>query len=307
MYEDALKCFDRALSMEPDNAMLILEKGNLLYQQGKYLDLLEFLEKNRKYCSESPVYFDLKGHSAFFLGKYRDAFDYYLKASEYDPENPFYLYNAGKCCEQDDIEEAAVYYRKALVLFFRQDRSEDTASVISWFDDSGIEDPVVESIKGKLLFSENNFSDAEKLFRKLVDSGRAESDIYYLYALILYRNGKTEESIKNLEISCSMEPEFPLYFFRLAEYQYAVSSDPSEAIEKAVMLDPDDEWINNLAGQISFNKGDNSSALAYFEKAYSRNRDEQIILNYTDALILFREIMTRPLKFLIPETLRQKL
>ena len=289
MYEDALRCFDRALSMDPDNSMLILEKGNLLYQQGRYLDLLEFLEKNRKCCSSNPVYYDLKGHSAFYLGKSRDAYEYYVKASEYDPENPFYFYNAGKCCEKDDIEEASVNYRKALLLFFRQDRSEDTASVISWFENAGIEDPVVDSIKGKLFFSENNFEEAEKLFRKLIDSGRAESEIYYLNALILYRNGKTEESIKNLETSCSMEPEFPLYFFKLAEFQYASSSDPSEAIEKAVLLNPDDEWVNNLAGLISLDKGDVASALDCLEKAFSKNKDEQILLNYSEALLLSGE------------------
>ena len=286
MYEDALMCFNRALSGEPENAMLILEKGNLLYQQGKYLDLLEFLEENRKYCSDNPVYYDLNGHASFFLGQAGKALEYYLKASEYDPENPFYLYNAGKCCEMEDTEKAAGYFREALVLFFRQDRAEDTAAVIGWFDKAGIDDPAVESIKGKLLFSEEKFREAEKLFKKLIISGNAESDIYYLYALILSRNGKTEESIKNLEISCSLEPEFPLYFFRLAEFQYASSADPSAAIEKAVMLDPEDEWINNLAGLISLSREDYPSALAHFDKAFTKNRDEQIKLNYADALLV---------------------
>ncbi len=284
MYEDALKCFDRALSMEPENAMLILEKGNLLYQQGKYLDLIEFLDINRKYCGNSPVYFDLKGHAAYFLGKYRQAFEYYIKASSFDPDNPFYIYNAGKCSEADDIEEAAYYYRKALLLFFRQDRLEDVRSLLSWFDAAEYNDFSVESIRGKLLFSENNYNESERIFSKLIETGEAESDIYYLYALILYRKGDISGSIKNLETSCSMEPEFPLYFFRLAEFQFSSSADPSGAIEKALELDSEDVWINNLAGLIYLDRKEYKSSLECFEKAWRRNSDEKILLNYAEAL-----------------------
>ena len=285
MYDEALKCLDKAIEIEPGNVMLILEKGNLLYQQGRYLDLNEFLEKNRKYCRKNPVYRDLKGHAAFFLGRTGDALENYLKAASYDPENPYYFYNAGRCAEADDIIEAAEYYKKALILFFRQDSTEDIHNILSWFESSEIDDPAVESIKGKVFFSENNFSRAEEIFRKLIDSGGGESEVYYLNALIEYRKGNTEEALKNIETSCSLEPDYPLYFFRLAEMQYASSIDPLPAVNKALELDPDDEWINNLAGLISLDNERYKDAANYFEKAFIKNQDDRIIFNYSEALL----------------------
>ena len=285
LYDDALRCFDRAISQDPDNVLLILEKGNLLYQQGRYLDLLDFLEENKETCSSNSVYYDLKGHSAYYLGREADALDNYLKAAEFDPENPVYFYNAGKCSEKDNIEKAAECYTKALVLFFRQDSVEDVQNLLSWFDESGLSDSLVESIKGKVLFNKNDFKNAEEIFKKLIKTDKAESDIYYLYSLILYRDGSVEESIKNLEKCCSLEPDFPLYFFRLAEFRFAASLDPSDAIEKAVKLSPEDEWINNLAGLISLNKGNISRSAEYFKAAYSSNKDSRIVLNYSEALL----------------------
>ncbi len=195
------------------------------------------------------------------------------------------FFNAGKCIELKNIEKAAEYYTKALVLFFRQDSMDDVQNLLTWFDSSGINDPLVESIKGKLLFNENDFEKAEDVFKKLIETDEAESDIYYLYSLILYRAGNIEESIKNLEKCCIMEPEFSLYFFRLAEFRFAASLDPSEAIEKAVKISPGDEWINNLAGLIYLNKGDYLKSAEYFKTAYSSNKDSRIVLNYSEALL----------------------
>ncbi len=285
MYDDALKCFDRALCDDPGDEMIILEKGNLLYQQGRYLDLLEFLDKNKKYCFKNPVFQDLNGHASYFLGRYSEALEYYMKASEYDPDNPLYIYNAGKCSEQDDVEEAAGFYKKALSLFYRQDSLEDVENLLSWFDSRQYEDSDVESIRGKLYFSSSNFEEAEKVFEKLIEKGQAESEIYYLNALLMYRKGEISESIENLKTSCSMESGFALYYFRLAEYQFAASLDPSEALEKALSLDPDDEWINNLAGVIYLEQDNLESALRCFEKAFGKKSDLNIVLNFSEALI----------------------
>jgi tetratricopeptide (TPR) repeat protein len=285
MYDDALRCFDIALENDPENVLLIIEKGNLLYQQGKYLDLDDFLVLNEKHCRNNPYYWNLKGHSAFYLGKNTDACRYYMKASEYDPGNPFNYYNAGKCVEGDDVIEAAEYYKKALLLFYREESFEDVHNILDWFDRSTIEDAIVKSVRGKVLFGENEFKSAEKIFKSLIESEDAESDIFYLFGLILYRKGFIDEGIKSIEKSCEMEPEFSLYFFRLAEFRFANSFDPLSAVETALLLSPEDEWINNLAGLIFLDLGKYCDAEKYFETAYSRNSDVRIILNYSKALV----------------------
>ncbi len=287
LHNEALRCFDLCLEENGENIHFILEKGNLLYQTGRYLDLYGFLSGYEDLCRENPVYWDLKGHSSFYLGNFNEAADYYIRACSLDPEIPVYYYNAAGSLEKSGkYDEAIEYYKKALLLFYRNGDLEDTESLISLFDSMGIKDRDAEGIRGKLLFSENKFEEAEKIFQGLIENGDCGSDIYYLSGLYKYRKGDIMGCLEYLKKSSQLEPECALYHFKLAEIGYLNSMESESSIEKALEYSPDDVWINNLAGLISMKNNKLEEAEKYFSKAFRINNDLKIALNYAEVLSL---------------------
>jgi Flp pilus assembly protein TadD len=118
----------------------------------------------------------------------------------------------------------------------------------------------------------------------LADAGSADSAVYYLKGVILSEKGKREEALDFFRKAAAMEPEFPLYQFRLAETLHLLDKDPGEALTRAYTMDPDDPWTNNLRGLLALEAGEPGKAVAALGTAFAKAPGEvDILLNLAEA------------------------
>ncbi len=294
LYEDALVQFEKALEKKPDNRNYLLEKGNILYQLGRYADLKDFTLNTESLLSGEPLYWNLCGHSRFYLGNLREASEFYRKAALLARDNPVFFLNAAKALEASaETKEAVSFYAESSVLFFRQERyadANDTASLALKKADPGSEEFMkAESVAAKILFHEKKYKKAGEKFKALIslDSQSCGSEIFFLYGLVQLEKGKNARAAELIRKACERE-DYYLYWYKLAEIDYYMGRDCKEALSKAYSLAPDDCWVNNLMGEAALARGENMDAERYLEKAYNSSPDspERIpAFNYSEALV----------------------
>jgi predicted Zn-dependent protease len=123
--------------------------------------------------------------------------------------------------------------------------------------------------------------------RTLEDDGSTDSAVHYILGLILSSRGEREAALARLARAAELEPEYPLYHFRLAETLHALGRDPRPALDRARALDPRHAWANNLEGQLRLEQGDPASAVGPLTAAREAAPAEiDIGLNLSEALSL---------------------
>jgi Flp pilus assembly protein TadD len=109
--------------------------------------------------------------------------------------------------------------------------------------------------------------------------------VHYLLGIILTGRGARAEALPRFFRAAALEPEFPLYQFRLAETLHLLGSDPREPLARARSLAPLDPWVNNLEGQLRMEAGDPGGAVGFLRVARDAAPGEEIIcLNLSEAL-----------------------
>jgi Flp pilus assembly protein TadD len=125
----------------------------------------------------------------------------------------------------------------------------------------------LEALEGKMFYHEGNIEDAASRFKTLIDEECQDSAVYFLYGLILIEKGQRRQANQYLERAISLEPEFGLYQFRLAENRYLLDQDPADALKCALEYLPEDPWVNNLYGLVLMKRDQHREAVRYFERA----------------------------------------
>ena len=144
----------------------------------------------------------------------------------------------------------------------------------------------LKSFEAKMLFHEGKKHQAESLFSELIDSGYNDSGVHYLYGLMLTEKQDRSAAEAHLRKATEIDPEYPLYWFRLAETRFLLGEDPAQALERAFGLDPEDPWINNLRGQVLMKEKRYAEALPCFEKALAAQAGATSIYgNYAECLM----------------------
>jgi predicted Zn-dependent protease len=147
-------------------------------------------------------------------------------------------------------------------------------------------DPWMRSIEGKVRFHEGNLPEAERIFLELIDEKEAESDLFFLEGVILMQKGEPGEAAGYFRRAADMEPDFPLYRFRLAESLHLAGYPAEGELQRALELNPEDGWLHNLAGVIEMERGAYGRAREYLEKAYALLPEErEVQINYSGALL----------------------
>ena len=128
--------------------------------------------------------------------------------------------------------------------------------------------------------AEEEFHRAETLRKAKRPKPKKDGAQVFLEALLLIRLGKRREALPLLEEASSLEKDYALFHFRLAENLYLLenkSDDPKmlKELDEALTLcqgesDADDGlrgWIWNFAAQIALSRGNLNDAAKYLEKA----------------------------------------
>ncbi|MCX7024964.1 MAG: tetratricopeptide repeat protein [Spirochaetes bacterium] len=261
LHEEAEEALDACLHAEPGHGGAREERANLLYLRGRFLDLRDELEADPGRVASSPRLSNLLGHAYANLGLIEKAAAAYGSAAELEPGMPLFSLNEARSRERaGDPEGAAVAFLRAARGFFDQNDFDDLAECLERLEALKPDDPGTGAISAKVLFGEGKYDQAAASIERLFRIGHEDSALRYLYGIILSDRGNRKDAVLHLAAAVAMEPEAPLYRFRLAEALFLSGDDPSEQLAKAVGLAPADGWIRNLEGQFLSAKGDHEGA-----------------------------------------------
>lgn len=288
-YPAALESLEQALAREPHGEAALLEKANVLFLSNDSIACRDFIGSILPRFPRDAQLHHLLGNCRYALGDFEAALDSYREAAALAPEAPVYRVNVGRTLERlGRGREALPCYLEAAPLLFRGEMHDELSLVIARARDLQPlpeEAATLDALEGRMLYQEGRHGEAEEIFRGLLGGQCADSAVAYLYALILIERGERSRAEGYLEQAARLEPDFPLYWFRLAENRFLSGRDPAEALERALASGPEDPWINNLAGQRALQQGHPGEALAFLERARDAAPGEaDICANLAEAL-----------------------
>jgi tetratricopeptide (TPR) repeat protein len=271
-YPETLSALERVLKLEPENERARLEKADVLFLNGDFLICRDYIESLFTDYPQDPQLHNLAGRCEYNLGNWDKAAERYRQAIDLEPENAVHQVNLARCQERVGDTAAAVQtYFSAAAKLFHQELYDELSHVLARLvvlvppdSDQAYE---LKSYEGKMLFHEGQKHQAENVFAEVITSGYSDSGVHYLLALLLIDKQDRSAAEDHLKKATEIDPDYALYWFRLAENRFLLDEDPREALEKAYTLDPQDPWINNLRGQVLLKDGDYADALPCFQNA----------------------------------------
>lgn len=266
---EAQAALDACLDAAPDLEEAVEERYNLLYLRGDYLGLLTALEADRSRLAASPRLQNLLGHAYFGLGRYREASEAYEAAADGDPSMPLYRKNLAEALDrQGDAAAASAAYLSAARAFYEEEAWDDAADCSSALRARGYDKAALDAMDGLIAFARGRRDEAMALLSRLWKRGRLDAPSAYVYGLMLAGEGRRDEAIKAYRKAVELEPERPIYRYRLAESLFASRAPGYEtAIAEALESGPGDGWTINLAGQAELAAGKAEAAAALFARA----------------------------------------
>jgi tetratricopeptide (TPR) repeat protein len=272
-------CFEEDLDT-PEGKEAVTEMARILYGAKRFKELKDYCAEAVKLKPEDPLLWTLRGHASWDLEEYREAAPAYDRAFELDRKSGLLAKNAANAYDVlGKKHEALERYLEAGRLFLTSGNYNDLGLLVPKLLSLGAESWEAHGLAGKWAFgiedfdlASEEFSKAEELRKKHRVRAPRDAALVYLRALLLVRQGKRGEAIPLLEEAADLEKEYPLFRFKLAENRFLLNDDPGDPelardLERALELDGDDGWINNLAAQVSLRKEDTETASRYLDKA----------------------------------------
>jgi tetratricopeptide (TPR) repeat protein len=290
LHEEALAELEKVLAVEPANAEARLEKANLLYLANRILEARDWLSAGMADGSipGTAAAHNLRGNAEYGLGNWDTAAESYGRAAALQPEMSVFTQNAARALERaGKPREAAESYRKAARQLFAEEAFDELSMVMPRLRALAPDDPECLALEAKMLYREGKTQQAQEILRRLEDAGSADSAVHYLLGLIVSERGAKAEALPRFVRAAELEPQFPLYHFRVAETLHTLGLDPGESLALARSLSPSDPWVNNLEGQLRMEAGDPAGAVGFLATARDAAPGEEIIgLNLAEALSL---------------------
>ena len=286
LHAEALEAFERCLRLEPGRDEALLEKANLLYLLNRHLEAREAAREVLPRLEGSAFLHNLLGNAEYALGNWQAALEAYRAAADREPASGLFPLHAARCLERlERPKEAVAAYLQAARLLFRQEALADLELILERLKKLAPRNREVQAVEARLLFRDGRQEEAERIFGRLIEAGSRDSAVHYLHGLVLAGRGERREALGHLAEACRLEPDYPLYWLRLAENRHLLGEDPQEALERALRLAPDDPWVNNLLGMVRLEEGRLEEAGGALRRALEAAPGEaDILINYTEYL-----------------------
>lgn len=257
---NALKYYYKVLEINPQKDNIYNAIGIILAKEHKYIQAVSNYKKALKINGSEELYYRNLGIACYKLNKYSEAlqaFQQALKLNYYSPENHINLSSA--LFEEGKTEEGLTYLKNALS-YNEQDYNPVIDLIIS--NNQG----AMYLEQGKLDLAEHqfqniiNYKDTYKGMEKYITNYYV--DVYNNMAILKYRQGLTEESIKILKNALDMSPDYSSTLNNLALQDKEHSQ---ELYEKAIKRDGRALYYNNL-GVMYLKAGNIDKAIEVLKK-----------------------------------------
>jgi tetratricopeptide (TPR) repeat protein len=200
-YTLALKDFDKALSLKPNNPEYMRRKSGALYRLNRLSDAQDLIEKasrldpNDKWIQKKKDFFESNVVKAYNLSeqgtqlykaqRYQDAISKYTEAIKLDGDNANYYYNRALCYHQlKRYEEALQDYKEVLA---RQRDNMEAYDSIGW-----------------IQYQLQRYDDALQTTNMILKLDPNNSEAYYNRAIIYRAKGMRNDALGDAHRACSM-------------------------------------------------------------------------------------------------------
>ena len=289
------QCFQADVG-SPEGREAVTEMAKILYAEERFGELRDYCAEAMKIKTDDPVLWTFLGHAQWNFKDYKNAVAAYEKASELDRGNGIFAKNAANVYDvMGKKKEALRRYLEAGRAFLQTGNYNDLGLLVPTLLSLGEDNWEARSLAGKWAFAVEDWKMADAEFRRAEELRRAkrpkppkDSAQVFLEALLLIRNGKRREALLLLEEAVSLEENYALFHFRLAENLFLLEDNPDDPrmlreMNTALTLSKDDErgrngspakedeglvgWINNFAAQVALRQGNLDAAAMRLEKA----------------------------------------
>ncbi|MCL2382072.1 MAG: tetratricopeptide repeat protein [Treponema sp.] len=296
---DAESCISQCFQADvesPEGKEAVTEMAKILYSGQRFGELLEYCAEAQKIKGGDPALWMFQGHAYWNLKKYKEAAACYDKAFELDSENGILAKNAANVYDvMGRKKEALRRYLEAGRVFLKNGNYNDLGLLVPILLSTGEHSTEAHSLAGKWAFAVEDWNMAAREFMRAGELRNAlrpkppkDGAQVFLEALLFLRAGKRRDALPLLKEAVSLEMEYALFHFRLAETLFLLEDNPDDPLmlkemNAALSLLRDDAprgqaaarkedeglsgWVNNFAAQIALRKGNLDTAAGHLESA----------------------------------------
>lgn len=239
-YEDAIRCFKKAINLEPKNDRYHYWCGYAKYYNNQDKEAIKDFN-NAIEINPIPKYYYFRGHAKYFIGKYNEAIEDYKIGICKNPENLYDYYEliadakkglgdivgAIEVCKyilgNDSNEENKIKIQEKITEL-EQLQSQNNDASQEDFEESEQEiedeDQYEKSAEdyykeGRAYIEEEKYEEAVKCLEETIKLEPEDADNYYWCALAKYSNGQNKEALKDLASGIKLLPEDICYYYNL--------------------------------------------------------------------------------------------
>jgi tetratricopeptide (TPR) repeat protein len=270
--EDAIKCFDAVIKIQPKNSDAYLNKGRALLNLNKITDAIELYNKavglNKNLISE----YSNIGKKYFELKKYNDSIKYLNMALKNSPNN------GEACYYKAEILFNKGSYKDALVFYYR-------AAIQKYCSYNTIND------KGYELRINSKYELAILYYDKLIELDKNNGIGYSEKAFCLEQLNRYQEALKYYNKAIVLRKDDIANYHNKADI-LNILNKPLEAkkcLEAALKIKPVGSYGYNNMGNVLEDLGRHDEAIKYFDRAIELDPNDPNAYNNKGIALLAQE------------------
>ena len=152
------------------------------------------------------------------------------------------------------------------------------------------EDPNLYCALGELYYQQQNFDDAEQMYRKAIDIDWNHTGAHCGLGSVCLAQERRSEAIKEYSYAIRIEPKNPSLHVRLGElYEGAGDSDSAKCeYEDAIAIDPNNAEAHSFLGYMYRDEKQYDDAVKEFKEAINFSKGQDIILLHQELGEIYR-------------------
>ena len=263
-YDDAIKCYDQTIKLKPDDAMAYNNKGSTLNDLGKYDDAIKCYDQTIKLKPDDAMAYNNKGNALSDLGKYDDAIKCYDQTIKLKPDDAMAYNNKGSTLNDlGKYDDAIKCYDQAIKL---------KPDYVMAYNN-----------KGSTLNDLGKYDDAIKCYDQAIKLKPDYATTYYNKGSALNGLEKYDDAIKCYDQAIKLKPDFVMAYNNKGNALNGLEKydDAIKCYDQAIKLKPDYVMAYN-------NKGSTLNDLEKYDDAI-KCYDQAIKLKPDDATTYYNK------------------
>ena len=220
-YDESLLAYDRAIEIDPQNAVFHANRGTALQSLGRYKEAIAVYDAAISSDPNNAVAHNVRGNAMTRLGRYDEALASYSRAVQLDPGDAVARSNlasslrslgryadsliaADKAVELDP-DNSTLHANRATTLR-ALDRRDEALTTHQKSIELKPDNPAAWTARGITLNAYGHYAESAESLRNAVELDPENSLLHCGYGLTLFTSGQAEESFRELDRAIELEP-----------------------------------------------------------------------------------------------------